>query len=889
MSVTLQTPKERITIPQTAKTLFLDEGPKKGFLETIWAYLASLFSPKPKRSLLDRISVLPQEANLDTFTQYVANIRSELDGANSSLNSKEILRMLSVSSVMITHAKKWMEGHPNHDYSEVEEIFKEKERIRSRGLPSSHYEVPDALRSLESRKSPGMKNQGNTCYLASLLQGLLGDPLTRSYFNDWHFDEEHFNRLVTSHQRRPDEISALKKFSETFKKWKTKFLDAQKSQDMTPLSFLNDFRSALAPLMPYPIELRRNQEEDPCEILQFIASILNEKKSSLVKQKNAKRFLEVTEEEAETLRTGKMALEELLRVLPNLERGIDEEEKRTLRESLLTLKLFKPEELQSPEFEEIDHLLKQAAIRWLVESNESVERKSAAEIDVANNSIAENKAQRILALEEKRKTKLEAHQKKREEFQAANRASLASLLLERVTDELTEFPTEAESGVFYTSVSRPKSFCEVIHLASNPRSSAFESFLDHAFHEEGDLYTRKFENTGIFLSLKFNDTLHLYETAPDVMCTCISRTLQSREDATRRTKDGRKIYYKDMSFYLSNRFTEDNKGGRYKMRWFVQHRGSSSDHGHYVHYRLIDDKWYLFNDERVAEVSNKEAQNALETCCLFFAERDKDAVPTPDEIEAEIATREQNAKTQEIDEALSNIASSSRSGTSLIERLMSYERLFSNAASRPDITSDKLDKILREMKTFDPHLSLFLAMVAKGHQIEETELAKSLGKIFTIDREKSSSYLLDSQTSGENLPILTQYVRVIQRKFWAPTLLQQARTRETPKGQIDEKTSEQRFSECLEQMNQVKILKEAYKLIERVKPSNKDDFYCLLHTVLSQELSLEWVPDEEKSLEVLYRDFEKMVRDKTEILNEIASRFLQEFQELVQGASTISL
>lgn len=46
--------------------------------------------------------------------------------------------------------------------------------------------------------------------------------------------------------------------------------------------------------------------------------------------------------------------------------------------------------------------------------------------------------------------------------------------------------------------------------------------------------------------------------------------------------------------------------GKYKLRAFISHRGTSAACGHYVAHVLVGDRWVLFNDEKVVEVLDIE-------------------------------------------------------------------------------------------------------------------------------------------------------------------------------------------------------------------------------------------------------------------------------------------
>ncbi|KAL5076438.1 hypothetical protein RYX36_015422, partial [Vicia faba] len=71
----------------------------------------------------------------------------------------------------------------------------------------------------------------------------------------------------------------------------------------------------------------------------------------------------------------------------------------------------------------------------------------------------------------------------------------------------------------------------------------------------------------------------------------------------------------DMSRYTSDVF----ESLMYDLYAVIEHRGSTIDYGHYVCYsRSAEDKWCLFNDDMVSNVSEDEVKKA-KAYILFYA------------------------------------------------------------------------------------------------------------------------------------------------------------------------------------------------------------------------------------------------------------------------------
>jgi ubiquitin carboxyl-terminal hydrolase 5/13 len=65
----------------------------------------------------------------------------------------------------------------------------------------------------------------------------------------------------------------------------------------------------------------------------------------------------------------------------------------------------------------------------------------------------------------------------------------------------------------------------------------------------------------------------------------------------------------------------DGKPAKYALKAFISHRGTSTHAGHYVSHIKKEDKWVLFNDEKVVLVPESEIENAAGEGYIYFYER----------------------------------------------------------------------------------------------------------------------------------------------------------------------------------------------------------------------------------------------------------------------------
>ena len=199
----------------------------------IFSYLGSFFSPQDPKQLYDKVTHLTTTADVDTFVKYVGNMQAELIEASALTPDRvevraDCMRRLGVMGIMEDHAKAWIEKHAQYDFAAVDLTFNQVQVLRKKvmaAVPNVFaYTVPDAPpldpSSNISKVSPGISNGGNNCYLISLLQGLIGDPITRRWIIDAEF--VHDSPLLDNSGKK------IRNFVKVLKKCTFEFEEAQR-------------------------------------------------------------------------------------------------------------------------------------------------------------------------------------------------------------------------------------------------------------------------------------------------------------------------------------------------------------------------------------------------------------------------------------------------------------------------------------------------------------------------------------------------------------------------------------------------------------------------------------------------------------------------------------
>lgn len=66
--------------------------------------------------------------------------------------------------------------------------------------------------------------------------------------------------------------------------------------------------------------------------------------------------------------------------------------------------------------------------------------------------------------------------------------------------------------------------------------------------------------------------------------------------------------------------TRDTRPAKYRLFAFISHKGTSAHCGHYVAFVRKDDRWVIFNDNKVAEVP--DIQTHIGEGYVYFFQRE---------------------------------------------------------------------------------------------------------------------------------------------------------------------------------------------------------------------------------------------------------------------------
>ena len=304
---------------------------QRGYFDWIFDFLGFIGSfvvSSPKKSLSESVESLPSSAMEDVFGKYVAKMSAEVreleavDLTNDH-DRKGCIKRLFALGIMETHAQKWMQGHTKkYDYSDVTDLFKRANAIRQNILKQrpkgKTYTVSASLKersvSALSKTSPGIYNGGNNCYLISLFQGILGDPITRRWIVDGTF-------LVDSPRVDNDVKPHLKRFVTALKKCAFEYEEAQRTSQKKELKFILELREAIDPLIT-TLTLSSGKQEDPSEVLVQLLQYISPEGNPLFNELTEFSVFKLEQGQAEILDRAQEDLEKAKATLEVLSKSI---------------------------------------------------------------------------------------------------------------------------------------------------------------------------------------------------------------------------------------------------------------------------------------------------------------------------------------------------------------------------------------------------------------------------------------------------------------------------------------------------------------------------------------------------------------------------------------
>ena len=647
----------------------------------IFNYLGSFFfGPVPKQ-LYDKATHLPTTVDVDTFIQYVGNLQVELAEASAlTLDRVEVradcMRRLGVMGIMEDHAKAWKKEHAEYDFAAVDLTFQQVKALRQRVMDAvpnvGGYTVPDAplldAASSISKVSPGITNGGNNCYLISLLQGIIGDPITRQWIIDAEFVYD--SPLLNASEKQ------IRNFVRVLKECTFEFEEAQRLGRTDALPFIGKLRDALTPLIPPPerggINLNSGRQEDPTEVLTPLLSYLNPEGNPLFNVVTEKLVFAVKEAAAKKLDDGARALAAFSVQIATLKD--QEADQAGVEDGLMAyLNYLHPEGDYAGLNGDIPGILKAILLKLNERTEESFTSQRSRELH-------EEKIAKILS-EENLPTLIA-----QVENLIANLQSIPALA---ATEWTKAKPTAREA-------------LRTLKINGHTESNAFESFIDAAFHEKltvdktGALSSVQYlDKTPDEVRLEVTHSKYAFQTTPQHVFFALNRNGHSGTRSSAGSfKETKKVHLGE-TFFLHPKFTEDGRGGQYQVRWFCVHQGGSDKGGHYVNYRLTEKGWCCLDDGRSTLVENpKTVEAALQNCCLIFASR-MDRNLSPLEIQQGIDAAIEASHGKDNEQRYTEVAKSQHGDA----KECSLIHLFSDELSRRAPNVELLKRIFASLET----------------------------------------------------------------------------------------------------------------------------------------------------------------------------------------------
>lgn len=720
------------------------EMPKKlqdeGLFTWVYNLIASFFTSQQQPGLFDSVYRLSPDASYDVFQKYVSNLALDLEEVGklepSQVEQRSAgIRSLGFASIIEDHARRWMEQHKDYDYAQVDATFLKADQLRAKMMGTvtkGSYTVPDApLRDTReiSVVNPGMVNKGNTCYLASLFQGLFADPICRDHIINAEFrlDPQAFGSFNEKD---------LQNFVSVLKACAIEFDEATRTGSTTAFHFLDKLRLALDPLVTN-INLLKDPsgfgypQHDPSEILVAIMKNILPDGNPLFNKLVDKKVFDLKPGQDERLTQAAAATKKFHAAI------LDWGKKEVLEDFKEYLRFIAPtaevDKLNTP-LEALKAILHQ--FYYVSEEEYTLRNLTSQEADLKKHYSGKKYEERVAKIKEEIAVKVEENQKLIQDIMEAESEGILierrgigsySLLewLQREIESRLDAPT-LERGEWKNSLTSREEAVFSVKLSTQPDSNAVESYIETAFFEEQeDGYCDYYPRTQQAISLPIKRKEFQFEATPQ----CLFMQLCRNNNAL--GKDHTRVHLGE-TFYLDPDFTGDGRGGEYEVRWVSVHLGGGANGGHYIHYRkcnvLGEDKWYCFNDgSKPAEEANlSEVEKALGTSCLLFATRIDNEIPA-ETIKRLIAEKKEDAHGKDNERRFQEALQQSPDAQ---EATLTY--LFEKELSRPEPNRELLTKIYLQLigSEFGTFVQFFLPLSPgfddKGDITDQLHLLKGL-------------------------------------------------------------------------------------------------------------------------------------------------------------------
>ena len=730
-------------IPATRQPLDQDGG-YFDWAYDLYNYICRLYNGSPEANPLGNVAHLDVGATPDVFARYVGNIQADLNDIEPLDKSrvdirKQCIRTLAIVGRMEEDVRAWKNAQRTYDYTPVDTLFRRADRIRTAVLdavPNGSYAVPNELPVTASTISPPppriVNENGSDCFLISLFEGLVGDPITRKW-------------IIQTDFQYPIRSPELENFHRILKECVHKYQTAQRTGSTEPLKFSKALREALVPLVQNEDISRGHQCVN--HILTALLNFVNPEGNELFFTMANKLHYTLDESSRQKLVNGRAQLLKFSALLENIH-GVSANQ---LKEFLTYID---PEGTYN-ELNDKTEILKvilikisiptEKRLRWIhiVDPKVQAERRERY-------TTKESYAERMVKAEKYVQDQLAVYKGKRQEIEALDNSEvLAREILQEIERSLLGgLPEAHEDGIWSLSRMPHKRAVQPVSLKEYVPSNTFEAYLAAPTQEDS------VSKLGLTPDeFRTNPTKQeIFTTAPNYQFIELTRTLPG----------GRKVDRKidlQLSYCIDPKLCADHSGGKYQIRWFCVHRGGGSNGGHYVNYRMTTTssgakQWYCHDDQanpRSYPVDDTVAQEKLRECTLFFAHK-TDSTMTKEQLEIAVQERIDKGFAKAHEEQFLEIGKPNYRG----DRESSYIELFSNELTRKEPNLELLQRIFVSLASTEFTSFVEFALKTTGNLSKNTPIEDQLLELKTIAVD-----LLASKVKGH---IVAQYAEVRKQR-----------------------------------------------------------------------------------------------------------------------------